>query len=54
MLNLTDGSLTPVTGVDSDTLRSMCMADTLYLDWTGDTILLGKQGMVPLAYQIKE
>lgn len=54
MLNLTDGSLTPVTGVDSDTLRSMCMADTLYLDWSGDTILLGKQGMVPLAYQIKE
>lgn len=35
---------------DLETLEAV----TLYLDWTGDTILLGRQGMVPLACQIKE
>jgi len=54
MLSLSDGRLTPVTGVDSDTLRSMCMARMPYLDWRGSTILLGQQGIVPTACQIEE
>ena len=53
ILNLADGSLDTVMGVDSDTLRDICMGTrTPYLDWSGNTILLGKQGGMPMAYKL--
>lgn len=52
LLTLSDGALTPVTGVDSDMLRSCCMASDPYVAWYGDVVLLGPSAASAGAYTL--
>lgn len=53
MLRLADGALTPVTGLDSETLRGFIAAGGPYIDWCGDTVLLGVSAANAGAYRLE-
>lgn len=53
MLGLADGSLRPVTGVDSIVLRRACMYETPYIDWFGNTVALGFSAQVARVYTLE-
>lgn len=53
MLRLSDGALTQVTGVDSETLRGLCATGGPYIDWCGDTVLLGVSAANAGAYRLE-
>lgn len=52
ILNLADGTLTPVTGVDSDTLMSCCRGNNPYMVWLGDVVILGQTPANASAYRL--
>ncbi len=52
MLTFADGALTPVTGVDSETLRSFCLASNPYFTWCGDVVILGASPTGAIAYKL--
>lgn len=53
MLSLADGFLTQVAGVDSETLHSFCISGSPYLDWCGDTVILGVSAAQAGAYKLQ-
>lgn len=53
MLTLADGSLTPVSGVNSDTLQSFYKPGGPYIAWSGDIILIGASPADATAFKLE-
>lgn len=53
MLTLADGTLRPVTGVDSVVLSRMIFNGSPYIDWSGNTVYLGITAQTAFAYTLE-